>query len=136
MKLLPGIMIFSLAFIATGVQNFIGLKEHNIRAIMSEEKPEMIINDKVRNDTYKYLKYHSKDENETWVIFLDDKGKCDGVRITCDNSLLNDKIKELNENYKSKDKGQWSCRSKGDEITIGLKEDPWFFTITYKKTEH
>ncbi|MCK7530962.1 MAG: hypothetical protein MZV63_07900 [Marinilabiliales bacterium] len=31
------------------------------------------------------------------MIFIDEKGRCNGVRITCDNICYDRKIKELNE---------------------------------------
>ncbi|GEM_PF-217796 len=133
MKLLS--VILAIAFISAGVQDFIGLNEQKIRTIMIEEHQGLTLDSRVRNENFRYLKYFSKDENETWVIFLDYKGKCNGVRIICDNSILNEKVRELNEHYKVSGKGLWTYRSKGDEITISLKQDPWFFSITYKKSE-
>jgi hypothetical protein len=136
MKMLSGILALAFAFISVGVQDFIGLNEQKIRTIMPEENPGLILDRKVRNESYRYLKYYSKDESETWVIFLDKKGTCNGVRITCDNSKLDDKIKELNDHYKVSGKGVWTYSSRGEEISIRLKQDPWFFSITYKKTKH
>lgn len=133
MKMLS--VILAIAFISAGVQDFIGLNEQKIRTIMSAEHRGLTLDDKVRNESFRYLKYFSKDENETWVIFLDSKGKCNGVRITCDNSILDEKIRELNEHYRVSGKGLWTSGSKEDEVSISLKQDPWFFSITYKKTE-
>jgi hypothetical protein len=118
-----------------GAQDFIGLSEQSIKQIMSKEKPRMIIDNKIKNDTFRYLKYCSEDEDETWVIFIDEKGKCNGVRITCDNSFLNDKRKELNTLYRANEKDKWIYKSRGDEICICLEDKTWFFTITYQRTQ-
>lgn len=136
MNHLAGTLILSFALVFNGAQNLIGMRENDIRKYMAGEMPSMSIDGKVKNDVFRYLKYLSRDENETWVIFLDDKGKCIGVRVTCDNSILDYKVRELNEHFRIKDKGLWSYWSGGDEIGIRLQQYPWFFTITYEKTDH
>jgi hypothetical protein len=131
-------LIISLLLISLGsawAQDFIGMNERGVRKIMSEEHPGLAPDEKVRNDTFRYLKYSSGNENETWVIFFDEKGKCSGVRITCDNSFLDGKRKELDTLYKPAEKDSWTHRSGGDEISIRLKDETWFFTITYQRTQ-
>ena len=129
------ILLLLTSLCSARAQDFIGMNEHGIRKIMSEDNPGMTIDEKVRNDTFRYLKYSSGNENETWVIFFDDKGKCSGVRITCDNSFLAGKRKELDTLYKPAEKDSWTHRSDGDEISIQLKDETWFFTITYQRTQ-
>jgi len=129
------ILFLFISFCSAGAQDFIGLNEQKIRMIMSKENPGMTIDEKVKNDTFRYLKYSSGNEQETWVIFIDDKGKCSGVRITCDNSFLPEKRKELDNLYKPEEKDKWTHRSGGDEISIRLKDETWFFTITYQRTQ-
>ena len=129
------ILLFIVGAGSLGAQNFIGLNEQSIRLIMSDENPTMIIDDKVKNSSFRYLKYSSKDENETWVIFIDEKGKCNGVRVTCDNSFLPEKREELNTLYRSREKDKWMYRSRGDEISVRLEDKTWFFTITYQRTQ-
>ena len=131
-------LVISLLLITSGfawAQDFISMNERDVRMIMSDEHPGMAIDEKVRNDTFRYLKYSSGNENETWVIFFDDKGKCNGVRITCDNSFLAGKRKELDTLYKPAEKDSWTHRSGSDEISIRLKDETWFFTITYQRTQ-
>jgi hypothetical protein len=131
-------LIISLLLISLSsawAQDFIGMNERGVRKIMSEEHPGLSQDEKVRNDTFRYLKYSSGNENETWVIFFDEEGKCSGVRITCDNSFLDGKRKELDTLYKPAEKDSWTHRSGGDEISIRLKDETWFFTITYQRTQ-
>jgi len=117
-------------------QDFIGLHEDDIREIMSSDRPGLSIDNRVKNDTFRYIKYSSGDDNETWVIFIDDKGRCNGVRITCDNICYDRKIKELNGLYKPDEPNRWSFRSGGEEITVSLKQESWFFTVTYERKKH
>ena len=131
-------LVISLLLISScfaGAQDFIGMNERGVRRIMSEENPGMTIDEKFRNDTFRYLKYSSGNEKETWLIFFDENGKCSGVRITCDNSFLAGKRKELNTLYKPAEQDSWTHRSGSDEISIRLKDETWFFTITYQRTQ-
>lgn len=129
------ILLLLISLGSAGAQDFIGMNDRDIRRIMSDEHPGMALDEKVRNDTFRYLKYSSGNENETWLIFFDEKGKCSGVRITCDNSFLAGKRKELDTMYKPAEQDSWTHRSGGDEISIRLKDETWFFTITYQRTQ-
>lgn len=113
-------------------QDFIGLTEKRIKEIMTAEKSDLTIDNQVRNNTYRYLKYHSGDDRETWVIFLDGKGRCEGVRITCDNRSYDSRTKELNDLYGQADDNRWSYKNGSSEINIVLKRESWFFTLTYE----
>ncbi len=136
MKCIPFIVIIlTLLGPAAEAQDFIGLPEERIREIMSADRPGLYLDNKVRNNTFRYLKYSSGDDNETWVVFIDEKGRCNGVRITCDNSCYDRKIKELNELYIPGEANLWSYRAGGEEISIRLKKESWFFTVTFERTK-
>lgn len=114
-------------------QNFIGMREDRIRDAMASENPDMTIDTKVRNDTFRYLKYQSHGDDETWLIFLDEKGRCNGVRITCDNMIMNKKVREMNEIYDQNGSDSWSLGSGNDKIAIRMKRDSSFFTLTWER---
>lgn len=128
------IMLFLFSFISSEAQDFIGFSEDKIRKAMSTENPGFVIDEEVKNDVFRYLKYYSDDERETWVIFLDDFGRCNGVRLTCDNNLIGQKVNELNSLYKQRGNNSWSNKKRGEEISIDIKNETWFFTITYRRT--
>lgn len=114
-------------------QNFIGLKEDRIRNVMASEKPDMTMDTGVRNDTFRYLKYQSVNDDETWLIFLDEKGRCIGVRITCDNRIMDSKVREMNGKYRQKGADRWEHGSGNDEVTISLRRDSSFFSLTWER---
>jgi len=132
------VIAFLLALLCSNAeaQEFIGLPEDNIREIMKADRPGLSIDNRVKNDTFRYIKYSSGDDNETWVIFIDDKGRCNGVRITCDNICYDRKIKELNSLYKPDEPYSWSYRSGGEEVSVRLKQESWFFTVTHERKKH
>lgn len=136
MRIIPYIIIIlTMMGPAAEAQEFIGLTEERIREIMSADRPELTLNSRVRNDTFRYLKYSSGDDNETWVLFIDEKGRCNGVRITCDNSCYDSKVMELNELYRPGETNLWIYRTGGEEISVKLKKESWFFTVTYERTK-
>ncbi|MDF1559211.1 MAG: hypothetical protein P1P83_03300 [Bacteroidales bacterium] len=116
-------------------QGFIGLHEQNIMQVMDGEHPGLVLQSDIRNSSVRYLKYLSKDNQETWVIFLDDSGICKGVRITCANSRYDSRIRELNELYQPGDLNRWSYTEKSEKIDVSLKREDYFFTVTWERSK-
>lgn len=127
--------MFLFSFAAAGAQDFIGLTDVKIREIMSAENPGLDLDQNYRNDDFRYLKYVSGTGDETWLIFIGKNGRCNGVRITCDSVALAGKIKELGRIYKSAGNNRWNFRSRGDDIRVDLKNETYFFTITYRRSD-
>lgn len=136
MKRLQLSLILLAMLIPVKAQEFCGLPEKSIRAVMARDFPRLTPDNTVRNDIYSYLKYHSADDNETWLIFLDERGRCNGVRITCSTNLYDARIRELNEKYGNEKDGKWSYRMERDLITVRVQRDAWFFTVTHVRMNH
>ena len=117
-------------------QEFYGLPEKTIRAVMARDFPQLTSDNAVKNNVYRYIKYQSANDNETWLIFLDERGRCNGVRITYNSSLYDAKIRELNEKYGYDKDGIWSYRMGRDLITVKVQRDAWFFTVTHERIYH
>jgi hypothetical protein len=116
-------------------QEFIGRHESNIMQVMNVEHPELALQSDIRNSSVRYLKYISKDNEETWIIFLDDRGICKGVRITCANSRYDNRIRELNEFYQPGGNNRWSYTEKSEKIDVSLQRDDYFFTVTWERAK-
>jgi hypothetical protein len=116
-------------------QEFIGRHESNIMQVMNGEHPELALQSDIRNSSVRYLKYISKDNEETWIIFLDDRGICKGVRITCANSRYDNRIRELNEFYQPGGNNRWSYTEKSEKIDVSLQRDDYFFTVTWERAK-
>lgn len=136
MKRLHLSLVLLVLLIPVKAQEFCGLTEKSIRNVMANEFPGLTPDNTVRNDVYRYLKYHSTDDNETWLIFLDDRGRCRGVRITYSGNLYDTKIRELNEKYGNGKDGKWSYRMGSDMIDVRIKRDSLFFTVTHVRMNH
>ena len=128
-------LLFLSSFAVAGAQDFIGLTDDKIKDIMTRERSGFLIDENYRNDDFRYLKYISKAGDETWLIFLGENGKCNGVRITCENSSLGAKISEMSRLYTAAGKDRWNYRSRGDEISVDLKKETYFFKITYTQRD-
>jgi len=116
-------------------QGFIGLHESNIVQVMDGEHPGLVLQSDIRNNSVRYLKYLSKDNEETWVIFLDEHGICKGVRITCANSRYNSRISELNALYQPGELNMWSYTENSEKIDVSLRRDDYFFTVTWERAK-
>jgi hypothetical protein len=135
MKRILLVTVLFFCMIALKSQGFIGLHERNILQVMDMEHPGLVLQSDIRNSSVRYLKYLSKDNQETWVIFLDDSGICKGVRITCANSRYDSRISELNELYKPGELNRWSYTEKSEKIDVSLKRDDYFFTVTWERAK-
>lgn len=136
MKKLQLSLILLVLLTTAKAQEFCGLTEKSIRAVMAKDFQGLTPDNTVRNDIYRYLKYHSTNDNETWLIFLDERGRCNGVRITYSNNVYDARIRELNEKYGNEKDGKWSYRRGRDLITVRVQRDAWFFTVTHERMNH
>ena len=116
-------------------QGFIGLHESDIIRSMDMEHPGLVLQSDVRNSSVRYLKYLSRDNQETWIIFLDEQGICKGVRITCANSRYDSRIRELNELYQPGLRNMWSYTEKSGQIDVSLRRDDYYFTVTWERAK-
>lgn len=116
-------------------QGFIGLHELNIMQVMDVDHPGLKLQSDIRNISVRYLKYISNDSEETWVIFLDERGFCKGVRITCANSRYDSRIRELNELYQPGEINRWSYTEGSGKIDVSLTRDDYFFTVTWERAK-
>ncbi|NLE36042.1 MAG: hypothetical protein GX622_13145 [Bacteroidales bacterium] len=133
MKRLLFLLITLLVLTPARAQEFIGMTEKSIRENMSRDYPDMTCDNMVRNDYFTYLKYYSADGNETWLIFLDGRGQCNGIRVTCGSSSYHMKMKELNDRYRTEGENRWSYRTGNEEIDVKLQQEECFFTVTHQR---
>jgi len=126
-------LTISLYALSLDAQVFIGASKSDVLAEMKKKKPGFVNDDSVRNDKYNYLKYISDDDSETWIIVFDGKDRCKGVRVTCDISKINVKRKELDALYTKRGKDKWSLDQHTGNILVDLKDETWYFTITYRQ---
>jgi hypothetical protein len=112
-------------------QNLIGYKDKEIRQYMREKHKDFIFQNLTYNNTFKYLKYQDRNETMTLLFFLTADSVCKSIRLVCDKSIEEDKIKELNATYVSTGKNVWSETRNGKKYSIELKEEEWTFNLTY-----
>ncbi len=134
MKGLQLSLVLMVLLLPVRAQEFIGLTEKNIRETIAREIPRLTPDNTVRNEIFRYIKYHSGDDNETWLVFIDPSGRCNGVRITCGNAVYEARLKELNDRYISAGPDSWTYRAGGQEIRVKLERKDWFFTVTHERS--
>jgi hypothetical protein len=126
-------LLFVASFGSVSAQHFIGLNPVEIATLMKSEQPQFKLDKNAINNTYKYLKYVDKISEQTILLFLSDKDICTYVRWMSDYANLNDMISKLNNSYKKTGVNTWSYIHKGENYTVKLEEEEWYFTITFRK---
>ena len=114
-------------------QNFIGMAPEQIAAVIKSDYPQFKIDKNAVNNTYNYLKYVDKISEQTVLFFLSDKNTCTYVRWMSDYSNLNELLGMLNNKYKKTGINTWTYSDKGENYTVKMEEEEWYFTITYRK---
>ncbi len=114
-------------------QHFIGLhKDAVIKEVKANNKNFLIDNSTV-NNTYKYLKYIDKNNDQTLLVFLSETDICTATKLMSDYSNLDIAKKDLNARCKKQGKDKWTYNVNGTVYLVKLKKEEWFFTIFTSK---
>jgi hypothetical protein len=114
-------------------QNFIGLNSAEIAGLMKSVHPQFKPDKSTINHSFKYLKYIDKISEQTVLFFMSDNDLCTYVRWMSDYSNLNEIIESLNRKYKKNGTNSWTYTDKGEEYSVTLVEDEWYFTVNFRK---
>jgi hypothetical protein len=114
-------------------QNFIGHNSAEIAGLMKTVNPQFKLDKNAVNHTFKYLKYVDRISEQTILFFMSDKDECTYVRLMSDYSNLSDMIESLNKKYKKNGTNTWSFAENGEDYSVTLAEDEWYFTVSYHK---
>jgi hypothetical protein len=127
-----GLIIF-VSLMPVMSQNYIGMSPVEIAAAVKAGNPQFKLDKTAVNHTYNYLKYVDKISEQTILFFMTDKNVCTYVRWMADYSNLNDIIPMLNKKYRKTGENTWSYTDKGDNYSVKMEEEEWYFTITFRK---
>jgi hypothetical protein len=110
-------------------QNLLGFRADEIRKYMTDKRSDMNI-EKVNNKSFRYLKYSDKYDTQTMLFFLDTDSVCRNIRIVCNHSIRDVKIKELDSSFSRTGKNRWIDIRSGKNYYVRLDDDEWSFTVT------
>jgi hypothetical protein len=110
-------------------QNLIGYDADGIRKYMTDNRSDMNM-EKVINKSFRYLKYSDKYDTQTMLFFLNPDSVCQNIRIVCNSSIRDAKIKELDSSFSKSGKNRWIDSQSGKNYYIRLDDDEWSFSIT------
>lgn len=125
-------ILLSVGSFTLNAQAFIGMGREDVLKTMRIEKPDFRYDDNVKNEKFNYLKYISDSGLETWIIVFDNEERCKAVRATCASSMMTQKRKELDALYTKEGADKWSYSYRTGSISVELKNETWYFTITYR----
>jgi hypothetical protein len=119
--------------VETDGQNFIGLPKDEIAGLLKTVNPQFKMDRGAVNPTYNYLKFVDKVSEQTILFFLSDADICTYVRWMADYANLTDMIGMLNRKYSRNGPNSWTYSEKGDNYTVTLVEEEWYFTVSFRK---
>jgi hypothetical protein len=122
------VFIFLISLAGNG-QNLIGYRADGIRKYMTENRGDMN-SEKVNNKSFRYLKYSDKNDTQTMLFFLNLDSVCQTIRIVCNNTIRDAKIRELDSLFSKSGKNRWTDFRSGKSYYIRLDDDEWSFSIT------
>jgi len=121
-------------FVNSWSQNLIGLKKQQVEQAVMKLYPTFTEDNSFVNNSYKYLKFIDKFNEQTLLVFLSDNDECTSTKLICDYSML-DQVKSDLKKFKTTGKDEWNYRSDGVEYVIKLRRDEWFFSLITSKKE-
>lgn len=119
----------------TDAQYLIGKHAKDIISIMKTD-PEyryLKLNTTDKNKSFKYLKYEDRINQITVLFFLDDNNNCKMIRMMYDYSNINDVLEKMDKELDKITDKKYECKIDGKTLTVDLKEDEWFFTVTVRE---
>lgn len=129
MKIFTLFAILILTVICSYGQNLIGYNGKEIKKYMKENRGEMSI-DNVTNKKFKYLKYSDRSDSQTLLFFLNPDSVCKSVRMICDVSIKEKKVKEFNFIYKKNGENRWIDKRDGNDYLVEIRDEKWYCIIT------
>lgn len=129
MKIFTLFAFLILTVICSYGQNLIGYNGKEIKKYMKENRGEMSI-DNVTNKKFKYLKYSDRSDSQTLLFFLNPDSVCKSVRMICDVSIKEKKVKEFNFIYKRNGENRWIDKRDGNDYLVEIRDEKWYCIIT------
>ena len=128
MKIITLFIILIFNIIGAFGQNLIGYNDMEIKKYMQENHKEMNFNN-VTNTRYKYLKYTDNYDMQTLLFFLDPNSICYSMRLICDSSIKEEKVKEFNSIYKISGENKWIDTRNGKDFFVEINDERWSCVI-------
>lgn len=110
-------------------QHLIGKSKEQVIKEIKSFYPDFVIDRSSVNNTYKYLKYIDKYNEQTMLVFLSDNDICTSTKLMSDYSNLSQVKQDLNKRYKASGKDQWAYTLNGITYQVKLKREEWFFCV-------
>ena len=83
-----------------------------------------------RNNKFNYLKYTDNSNSHTILFFLTQDSVCKSVKVVCEASMKDHKVKEFDSLYKKSGKNKWIDRREGNNYLVEIKDEKWSCIIT------
>jgi hypothetical protein len=132
-KVFVGITLLVIG-LTLSAQHLIGMSKDQLIKEMRILYPDFIQDNSSVNNTYKYLKYIDKTNEQTLLVFLTDADVCKSTKLISDYTNLLD-VKNNLAQYKPAGKDKWTYTLNGVTYLVTLTREKWFFSVFTSKKE-
>lgn len=112
-------------------QHFIGIDKAEVKVLAKEAG--LYPDDVTKNQKFNYLKFVNSAGTKTFIVFFSDEDISIHTRMVCDYSEYDFILRDLDNEYKKKDKFLWEYKVDKDAFNVTLEEEEWYFIVRVKK---
>jgi hypothetical protein len=128
------VFTFSILFVfPVTSQHLIGKTKEDVIREIKNHYPDFAIDNTSVNNTYKYIKYVDKINEQTMLVFLSDDNLCTATKLMSSYSNLPMVKQELTQKYKFVGNDKWEYTINGISYLAILKHEEWFFSVFTSK---
>ncbi|MCF8381640.1 MAG: hypothetical protein K9H49_18850 [Bacteroidales bacterium] len=128
--LLTAIILFSFGA-NLSAQHFIGIDKEKTKLLAKEAG--FYPDDVTKNQKFNYLKFVNSAGTKTFIVFFSEEDISVHTRTVCDYSEYDFVVKDLDKEYKKKDKFLWEYKLGNETYNVTLEEEEWYFIVRVKK---
>jgi hypothetical protein len=132
-KVFVGITLLIIG-LTLSAQHLIGMNKDQLIKEMGKLYPDFVQDNSSVNNTYKYLKYIDRTNEQTLLVFLTDADVCKSTKLISDYTNLLD-VKNNLAKYKPAGKDKWTYTLNGGTYMVTLTREKWFFSVFTSKKE-
>jgi len=130
------LLLFTIVFlfiIASNMnaQHLIGINKERTKVLAKEAG--FYSDDMTKNQKFNYLKFVNSAGTKTLIVFFSEEDISVHTRTVCDYSEFDFVIRDLDKEYKKKEKFLWKYKVDKDTFNVTLEEEEWYFIVRVKK---
>lgn len=127
------LILFTLAVCGIApAQHLIGIPASQVKTGVKQYYKKFSLDESAINRTFKYLKFVEWNDDQTLLVFLNEKDTSTWTKFMSDYKYLDSELEKLNKQYRKTSENSWEYAVKGIKYEVKLEKGEWFFTLITK----